>query len=700
MKRQFDAACRQYGVKQPKASENLWTNNISWPSQGVTYDAKTQTYEIPAGTTHVDLNVYDWTDPIPSGTTISVSVFFESGYYDASRTALYIGGLNGQNSWQAYSGGGKAQDLTGKIVTKTLTTTAPITRFAIILGNYSALVSEPIRFRVMFVIADTPASEFEPSGVSANAWADGIKCGLPSVKMLGKTEQQTYTEKNLFHISGRERVDVPWGNNDSVRTFSGNGIYVGLTSNNYSNIDKINASINDDNQEIVINQADAGYGVGVDFNLDAGGTYSCSIAAEDNAVCSASFYDETGNWLSSAATARSITFTVPENAYWTIILLRVSSTGAAIFREIQLEKGSVATEYEPYWGGYLPPNVQYPVDIKVNNATVRSFGTNLFNTLAFSTTAVINNTHISSVSRDEVIVTSYEGYNGNGYVNSGVALGTLAPGLVIGKTYILFFDTESSRNFFYLPIDSLPWYSGKPLTITENHLKSIVCIYGFDAMAGEEPGVCRISNIRIVESGADTAYEPYFDGGSATTPDLLFALDGSHQSTYDSQTGEFVNWWDEKRVYNGSEDWQIYTIANSNWDGFMLTGQFSTDYNRNPYWSNQFFPLNQGQVTREHPHLWCGFSGTDWLAVMADKGTMPFYDDSLADKGLANWKAHLAEHPLEVWVAKNEPEITNIGVQRLTCPMGYGQIVQVAGDIPDCPLKIKYLSHGGKYGTD
>lgn len=71
------------------------------------------------------------------------------------------------------------------------------------------------------------------------------------------------------------------------------------------------------------------------------------------------------------------------------------------------------------------------------------------------------------------------------------------------------------------------------------------------------------------------------------------------------------------------------------------------------------------------------------------------YDAALEDKGLANWKAHLAAHPLEVWVARNEPEITKIGAQRLTCPTGFGQIIQVAGDVPDAPMEVKYLAHGG-----
>ena len=80
MIRQFEAACRQYVRKQPDEVENLWTNDVSWPLNGLSYDPATQTYTVPAGTPPGNWVIHTLVDPIPAGTTITATAFFDSGY--------------------------------------------------------------------------------------------------------------------------------------------------------------------------------------------------------------------------------------------------------------------------------------------------------------------------------------------------------------------------------------------------------------------------------------------------------------------------------------------------------------------------------------------------------------------------------------------------------------------------------------------
>ena len=203
-----------------------------------------------------------------------------------------------------------------------------------------------------------------------------------------------------------------------------------------------------------------------------------------------------------------------------------------------------------------------------------------------------------------------------------------------------------------------------------------------------------VGSISMVEGSyiADTMppYAPYFDGGTAQAPDLMAAVDGSCQSAYDPQTGALTDWWWPEITLNGSEAWAAYTSGS--WIGFRVINALPETMLRNAYWCNMFAPLKKGE-TASPPHLWCGVGNNILFAVAFSSVGFPYYDDTLEDKGLANWKAHLAEQPLRVRVARNEPLLTYETPTRLIMPSGYGQIIQTGGDVADCPLAVRWLGH-------
>lgn len=673
MKRQFDAACRQYQVKKPVELENLWINSVKWPLNGISYDPDTQTYTIPAGMPAGTSLIHTLTSPIPAGTTLTATVFFDGGYYEASRTAIYIGGVDSSNGWQAYSGCPKSTDLSGKRYSRTAVTTAPLTKFGIHLGaNVDLSVKEPITFRMMLTVGETKAEAFKPYGIDKYGWADGLKSGFPSVKMLGQTEQQTYQGINALDIAGC--LDEGYSNTVNGVTAQVKGGYAVLsgthTNSGWSNVLTVT------------------YPLGSRPILKAG-TYSLPELAYG--TFAVSLYDLT---TEASIGNKAGVFTIENDCSVTgaYIAVRTEKSFSESVPLVLAFGANPATTYEPYTGGIPAPNPQYPQEVKSNNATIRSCGRNLFNMLAFEVQSE-RDCGITAVGQDGIIVTSVSSYEGNGVTVTDKLLRDVAPGLVRGRTYTLSLTSDSQRNpFLYLSRTGV-WLSGQSMVVTEEMLLSKVYLYGFRQFDGEGTGDCRISQLQIEEGTAVTPYEPYFDGGEAIAPNLMCAVDGSCQSTYDPQTGVYVNWWWDKIVFDGSENWEPYSVIypdGNGANGYVTHNALSERMSRNAYWSNQTPPGKKELWDDRGAFLWCGVNSNHLFAL--DFGV---YDDTLEDYGLANWKAHLAEHPLEVWVARNEPEITNIGPQRLTCPTGYGQIIQVSGDIPSCPLEIKYLAHGG-----
>lgn len=524
---------------------------------------------------------------------------------------------------------------------------------------------------------DAVCRQYEMKSVSGEGhaeWSDGLKSGLPSVKLLGKTEQQSYTGKNLFDLSSAvfsktAYLDTVTVDGDKV-TFKGTGYFV------YTQMSDIFSAEGHTLSFDVLEFSDSG-----DSNI------RCTLLA----------YFTDGTLVESSTKyvlGKRVAVTLWPNGKtiqnFEIRLFRKdnnTTSMTATIANIQLERGYTATAYEPYVGGIPAPNPQYPQEVKANNATVRSCGKNLFNPESTF--------YIYGFTPDQRFLPKYEdgvyypsGLHGSDY-GSMICLPTKP-----GKTYALSYEivagtplngaiigyTDRDENglgsgFMRIKGGILP--TPCVFTIPEG-IKYI----GVSLVFSGTRYAVGLRNIQIEEDTTATAYEPYV-GGEATAPHLMCAVDSSCQSVYNPQTGEFVNWWWDKITLDGSESWREYPAR----QGFFLAGALPENMSIQTHWCNMALI---GSSAFTDSQVVCGL-GNKVLYYIHN----PFYDVDLPDSGLANWKAHLAEHPLEVWVARNEPEITNIGAQRLTCPTGYGQIIQVAGDIPDCPLEVSYLAHGG-----
>ena len=93
-----------------------------------------------------------------------------------------------------------------------------------------------------------------------------------------------------------------------------------------------------------------------------------------------------------------------------------------------------------------------------------------------------------------------------------------------------------------------------------------------------------------------------------------------------------------QKVFDGSEDWRIY--SSSRFKGYMIDGILPFSDSRRAGFCNMFTVSENTEIIES---IWLGV-GNSILYTVSNR----FYDESLEDKGLANWKAFLAENPMKV----------------------------------------------------
>ena len=190
-------------------------------------------------------------------------------------------------------------------------------------------------------------------------------------------------------------------------------------------------------------------------------------------------------------------------------------------------------------------------------------------------------------------------------------------------------------------------------------------------------------NIILNEGKTTVPWEPYTGGKPSPSPDYpqeivnadiksvtvksaqMFDIDNPWQPYYSPQTisltftepfrkvGDYA---DEitptKKVsrcieitLDGSENWSV----SSSDKRFQLSGNLPVPMNRRAGFCNQYF-VRTKRIENE-PQLWLGIDNNDFIYIPYSQ----FYDESLEDKGLSLWKAHLATNPLKI-ITYTNPE--------------------------------------------
>ena len=198
---------------------------------------------------------------------------------------------------------------------------------------------------------------FDPEGGSVDTTSKKVMIG----KTYGELPEPTrdgyvfkgWRGKNMFKLAGRSERN-PGGSfyNTSKRNFTGDGIYVGITSNNYYlNTNVKDYEIDDLNNTIKVISNGSGYGVGFDLKVTPNTQYTVSSTSPCNIRLGQ--YQEDGTFITwNGATASQFklneTFTTSNDTYWLLFTVATAAANPIEYTNVQIEKGDTVTEFEPY----------------------------------------------------------------------------------------------------------------------------------------------------------------------------------------------------------------------------------------------------------------------------------------------------------------------------------------------------------------
>lgn len=196
-----------------------------------------------------------------------------------------------------------------------------------------------------------------------------------------------------------------------------------------------------------------------------------------------------------------------------------------------------------------------------------------------------------------------------------------------------------------------------------------------------------LTNVQLELGTTATPYEPYFDGGSATAPELLAIPGTDIRDEWNPQTGKGV-----RRVgvqtFDGTEKWYGYwatSVALENWCGRKEILHY---HNKRPNFLCNVATESTGDGSDRNDLTFV----THW--ELPNSNWIAFH----CNMTLTQWKAYLAAQyaaatPVTVWYALKEPIEFQADPAPLMAPKGAGHIMQVGGTLDAVPITAKYVTH-------
>lgn len=294
-------------------------------------------------------------------------------------------------------------------------------------------------------------------------------------------------------------------------------------------------------------------------------------SVDESPWCGVAFYDKDKKFIIRVASGKTIVkANIPENAFYMIGTYRKYKDGV-----LQIEYGSVSTEYEPYTGGKPSPSPDYPQEIKNvgkwNEKTqkyevdVRVTGKNLFNIDSFLKLPLQPVSGNNSVRK--LILTLKP--------NTKYTLSTNNEGICNSQ------DKDTSRSLYFTNVDDEIYqcnttavFKGKKVTVTSDE-NGRVKIALFDR-TNSKPIENKQCYVMLNEGTFAEPYEPYFPEQTATiTMDEPLRGIGKYQ---DKITKDGIARRIRSVMLNGNEDWKFYgSNGNINNFGYILREAISNN---------------------------------------------------------------------------------------------------------------------------
>ena len=289
-------------------------------------------------------------------------------------------------------------------------------------------------------------TKFYASSKGETHLADSDNGKIMDMMLYGKSEQKQYSGKNLLNYDAWKDVPITRG----TAIYENNGITLTATENDcYSEMGKSFP----DNAKIKVSEGE-----------------TLTLSWEESENKEGNIYIFGNGIVSNRAStdnrqSKKLSYTVPSGVTFITFRFGVTTTGDTIsYKNIQIEKGSEPTTYEPYTGGIPSPNPDYPQEIKsVVNPTVKVCGKNLLelpisnkSTQAGITFEVINDSVIKITGiNDGSRVSQYIAYNSQDvkhaklipYKNIAITISTYNDDVIAGLAYWLKSDNYATVHY-------------------------------------------------------------------------------------------------------------------------------------------------------------------------------------------------------------------------------------------------------------
>ena len=518
-------------------------------------------------------------------------------------------------------------------------------QFAKVFSNPTG-ISEPTLLKLVIKPTTDPATSLHIQ--------DSAKYRVLDIGMSGKTEQNT--------TQGNQLANIP-----DCEEFTRSG----LTLSCKNGVIKVKGtSIN----LVATNLSDIGFDA-----KGMVGTYFISESEGNNAyIIVAVSKDGKTTWHSNKS------FTLDGTESQVLVYCQIpANTTVDLELYPMLNAGTSALPFEPYTCGIPSPNKDFPQEIthagRYNEETGRyEVDVDVCNKNFYKPTIFSTHQCTARLEKDKYI---FENTETTGVVVVKNELLTLKKGI----TYRLSLHDVVNVDRVIV------WENGdvnKPLgdaratytfTCTPTENMKIRCgIYMKDISIIGNVAECRIQ----IEQGTTTT--PYIPHESQKV-----TLSSPRPLTkWDNLVKVNGKWyWDYKQlklVVNGNAGWAAYSIDTRS---FYVYNILSETSNRREGCCNQLRVDSFGSNMTNC--LWIGISNKSIYIAYSD-----FYDESLEDKGLANLKAHLNEHPLEIYTYKDESELVPLPDEEQTLLNNletYYGVTNVYNE-QGCPMWLEYVA--------
>ena len=469
---------------------------------------------------------------------------------------------------------------------------------------------------------------------------------LRGLKLFGKSTQVTTTGKNLFDFS-------------KIKNVGGQGKY---------NIDYERQTI-----AVPANTNNVGY---VDTMRElcpeatAGKMYvlSCNVSNS-----------EAGRHIYLLKTKRAINF--GKAFEWSDEMLddkiawynSVESNNKNVISEIQFEEGTVATGYEPYTHGKPSPSPDWPQEISSagdsGNIEVDVTGKNLVNiqdvTVGWAQGIQTSLDDLNKHVGETITITA---------IFDVISVSNKVSDQYVFQIYTLNTDNEY-RAIAAKKLSIVPKVGDRVVVqnvtkLTKKIQKMLLYAFGNDHIG--TLGTSK-ATVQIELGGVATPYKPFEKETlnlitPTGLPGIPVDLDGNYTDEngqqwvcdeVDFERGVYV-----QRVWggelDGSDDENWSTYESPKYLGFVAT-ILPEKMNRKRGFCNYYIVQEEKNIT-DAESLWLGVSGNAGMYLHNSR----FYDAELGDKGLSNFKAYLAEHPMIVMTYLDNPVETPLTADQIT----------------------------------